>query len=448
MIFEDNSQSPKIIKALSFKDILRETEKGDISEENIKDYSFFKKVFWRINRFIAFISKKQVFFKFLVEFFKYLVLRSRVIFTILTAFSEVFSVYFDFAKQFFVNKLFWGRGKLLKFTAQFLGILLLLFTFISYTYKTATLDSAEHNFQNVYAAQHDLLIQGASTNTRVPHDRSRMTSVEHIVKVGDTLGTVSEYHGLDLETVLWANDLTENAVIKPGQILDIPPGNGLSVKVESGENLETLAKKYESTPQMIIDTNWLDYPFELQIGQELFIPDGKKPEPPKPTAPVYSGIVRQRAGQISSSPTVPGVGRFLNWPVQGGGTLLQCYTGWHNGIDISSGVGTKLVATAPGTVTFAGCQSGGCPPLGSLHGGWGLAWTVVVDHGNGLSSVYGHMRNFAVSSGQRVSTGQVLGEMGSTGTAYGVHVHFMLLQGGSWRGVNPAPYMVNSVCGY
>ncbi len=449
MIFEDNSKSPRIIKGLSFKDILKETEKGESCEKNSKCDSFSRRTIRKISKTLLFISKKVIFLKFILDFLAYLIIRSRVIFAILSVFSELFSVYFDFTKKFFISKLFWGRGKFLRFTAQFLGALLLLFTFVSYTYKTATFDSAEHGFQNVYAAQQDILIQGSSTNTRVPHDRSRMTPEEYTVKVGDTLSTIADHYGLETETILWANDLNERAIITPGDTLEIPPGNGLSVKVESGENLESLAKKYESSPQMIIDVNWLDYPFELQAGQELFIPDGKKPEPPKPAAPVYSGIVRQRAGQIPSSPSVPGVGRFLHWPVQGGGgRLLQCYTGWHNGIDISGGVGTNLVAAAPGTVTFAGCQSGGCPPLGSMNGGWGLAWTVVIDHGNGLSSVYGHMRNFAVSTGQSVSTGQVLGEMGATGTAYGIHIHFMVLQGGSWRGVNPAQYMVNSICGY
>lgn len=448
MIFEENPQSPKTIKGLSFKDILKEVEKPSSVDGDSGNYSFFKKMLWRIKRFLLLLSSKVIFVRFFVEFVKYLIIRSRVILTILVVISDLFSIYFDFGKRFFVSKLFWGRGKFLRFTAQFLGVLLLLFTFVSYSYKSATLESVEHSFQNVYAAQQDLLIQGASTNTQVPKDRSRMDSEEYIVKVGDTLSSISQYYGLDVETILWANDLEETSVIKPNEKLEIPPGNGLNITVEKGDTLETLAKKYESSPQMIIDVNWLDYPFELQEDQKLFIPDGKKPEPPKPVAPVYSGIVRQRAGALQSSQTVPGVGRFLHWPVAGGGRLLQCYSGWHNGIDISGDMGTNVIASAPGTVTFAGCQSGGCPPLGSLYGGWGLAWTVVVDHGNGLSTVYGHLRNIYVSSGQAVSTGQALGEMGSTGTAYGIHVHFMVLQGGNWRGVNPAPYMVNSVCGY
>ncbi len=449
MIFEDNSQSSKTIKGLSFRDISKSLQKDDVSKAPNKQGSSFGIFLSTLKKAVSFVSTKILIFKFLLEFVKYLIVRSQVIINISVVFSDLLSSYFDFAKKFFVNRLFWGRGKWLKFSVQFLGVLLLLFTFVSYSYKAATLDSAEHKFQHVYAAQQDLLIQGASTNTQIPDDRSRMDSEKYIVKTGDTLSTVASYYGLNVETILWANDLTENSIISPGETLEIPPGDGLSVEVRTGDNLESLAKKYDSNPQMIIDVNWLDYPFELSVGQELFIPDGRKPEPVVPAAPVYSGIVRQRAGQLPSSPTVPGVGRFLHWPVQGGGRLLQCYSGWHNGIDISGSMGTNVVSSASGTVTFAGCQSGGCPPLGSLRGGWGLAWTVVVDHGNGFSSVYGHLRNIYVSSGQSVSQGQALGEMGSTGTAYGIHVHYMLLRGGGWGShVNPAPYMVNSVCGY
>ncbi len=450
MNFEDNSNQ-KIIKGLSFRNILHEGSTEKFPKEVYKDFSFIKKIFWKLKVFLSFFFKRILFLKFIAEFTRYFIIRSRVIVTLLSVLSDLFSSYFDSSKYFFVNNLFWGRGKFLRFTAQFLGVFLLLFTLISYSYKAATLDSAEHNFQNVYAAQQDLLVQGASTDTQIPKDRGRMSSEEYLVKTGDSLGSIAEYYGLELETLLWANDLHKDSVIKPGETLEIPPGNGLNVEVESGDTLEALAKKYESNPQMIIDVNWLDFPFELEVGQELFIPDGKKPEPPKPTTPLYSGFVRQR-NSSGASPSLgqadPSVGRFLSWPVAGGGRLVQCYSGWHNGIDIAAEQGTDIVAAAPGVVTFSGCQSGGCPPLGSLYGGWGLAWSVIVDHGNGFSTIYAHLTTLNVSSGQTVSTGQSVGKVGATGTAYGLHVHFMLIRGGGWNWINPAPYMHNSVCGY
>lgn len=453
MTFVDDPGSKKEIKGLRFRDIVEAEEKTEASSSHpLRNYSFLKRVFWKINRAVVFLSKRFFVVKFFVEFGKYLFTRGRVFITILSVLEDVVSGYFENFKKVLVNKLFWGRGKFFKFTAQFLGVLLVVIVFMSYTYKSATVDSDEYAFDDANAPQTGLLVQGASTNTTIPEDRSRMDSEEYIVKTGDSLSSISEYYGLEIESILWANDLQEDSVIKPGETLEIPPGNGLSVEVESGDTLGDLAERYNANPQTIIDVNWLDYPFELHAGQELFIPEGEKPEPPpEPTAPVYSGVIHQRgtAGTYQSSGDYdPNIGRFLNWPVSSGGTVTQCYSGWHNGVDIAAPQGTDIVAAAPGTVTFAGCHSGSCPPLGSMYGGSALAWAVVVDHGNGFLTVYGHMSNIHVSSGDTVSTGQSLGKIGSTGTSYGVHVHFMLTRDGRWNTVNPAPYMHRNVCGY
>jgi murein DD-endopeptidase MepM/ murein hydrolase activator NlpD len=133
----------------------------------------------------------------------------------------------------------------------------------------------------------------------------------------------------------------------------------------------------------------------------------KKPEPVAKTS--RTSIFRygaQRAGALQSSSTVPGVGRFLHWPVAGGGNgfaMLFWLAQWYRYFFRS--IGTNLVAAAPGVVTFAGCQSGGCPSLGSLYGGWGLLGRLLLTMEMVCLRVYGHMRNIYVSSGQSVSRG-------------------------------------------
>lgn len=450
MALSDDINSKNLIRGLGFREITLAQKEEDLNDNlSTEKHSFLKKLIWRLNAFLVNLSEKSVVVDFIVELFKYIFIRSRIVLIIFSIIGELASVYFDSIKSLLVNKLFWGRGKLFKVTTQLIGGILVLFVIISYSYRTATADSIDYVFSNVYAYQKDVLIQGASANTQVPKDRGRLTSEKYIVKVGDTLSTIATSYGLTTDTLLWANDLTSSALIRPGDELLIPPGNGLNVSVKKGDTLETLAKKYDSNPQTIAEVNWLDYPFDLKVGQELFIPDGKPPVVPTVSAPVYSGVIYTKPSTgLSSSPVIPGVGRFLGWPVAGGGVLTQCYGAWHNGVDIADARQPSIIASAAGTVSFAGCQSGGCPTLGSLTGGWGLAWTVVVDHGNGLSSVYGHLSAIYVSSGQTVAAGQALGKMGATGTAYGVHVHYMLLQGGSWRGINPSPYMTTHICGY
>jgi len=99
----------------------------------------------------------------------------------------------------------------------------------------------------------------------------------------------------------------------------------------------------------------------------------------------------------------------------------------HAGIDLSGPVGTPIYATADGVVTTAGYNSGG---YGNL---------VKIDHGRGIETRYGHLSVMGVSSGQRVTRGQLIGRMGSTGRSTGSHLHYEVRIDG--RAVNPIPFM-------
>lgn len=113
-------------------------------------------------------------------------------------------------------------------------------------------------------------------------------------------------------------------------------------------------------------------------------------------------------------------GRF-QWPVNGALTSGFGYRTHpvlgtqrlHAGVDFGAGTGTPIVAADGGTVVSAG-----------WHGGYGNA--VIIDHGGGVATLYGHQSRLAVSSGTGVSRGQVIGYVGSTGMSTGPHLHFEL----------------------
>ena len=120
----------------------------------------------------------------------------------------------------------------------------------------------------------------------------------------------------------------------------------------------------------------------------------------------------------SSMPTGGGTGKFI-WPVTG---EITSYYGWrthpvfgttryHSGMDIACDYGTPIVAADSGTVIYSGWM-----------GGYGYA--VMIDHGGGLVSLYGHNQELAVSEGQYVNKGQVISYAGSTGWSTGPHCHF------------------------
>lgn len=461
---KNDDESLQSVSGISFRSLAKTLE---VEDENLyqdtdvftdDDRSVFHKYLKRSQKWVDGLDNRLSGstnpFKFLFDFLIYFAARFRV-FTVITAvFFEVLSSSFDELKSIMVKNLFWGRGNLFKFSLQFVAAIVMVIVLLSYPYKLQPISlNSLSGAQNPVFAQQDLLKQGTSVATPIPDDRKSYDSTTYVVKSGDTLSRIASLHGISTDTVMWANNLTASSFIRPGDELIIPPGDGVMVKTKKGDSVESLAKTYNSNPQLILEANkyqLIPPSYDIRAGESLFIPDGRPPQPVAPTRPVYSGVVASRPyTPAPTSQTVPGVGRFLSWPVAGGGTVTQCYSRWHNGLDIADRSYPRLVATAPGRVTFAGCQSGACPAPGSLVGGYGLAWTVIIDHGNGLSSVYGHMNAIYVRNGQSVTTGQVLGQMGQTGTAYGVHVHFMLIRSsGGWSHVNPAPYFKTSICGY
>lgn len=103
------------------------------------------------------------------------------------------------------------------------------------------------------------------------------------------------------------------------------------------------------------------------------------------------------------------------------------YALMHNGIDMACPRGTPIYATRAGKVTTASYQAGGA------------GYYVSINHGDGFSSIYMHMTNFVVSSGQSVAAGQLIGYVGSTGVSTGPHLHFGVSYAGTY--VNPMAYI-------
>jgi murein DD-endopeptidase MepM/ murein hydrolase activator NlpD len=398
------------------------------------------------------VSEKSGFFSFLVNFFLYVFDRTRVILVLVSAVLEVVFEAFDSFKSDFVAKMYWGRGNLFQVSVQLFGFGLLFLIFVSFNYhhrRAPNVFVYADDSNSVF--QDDLIVENTSTNTQSPENRGRVDLVKYVVRSGDTLGKIAQFYGVSVDTIMWANNLSAVHLLHPGEVLMIPPGDGILIKVKSGDTVASLAKKYSKynvSPQTIVDANMLEYPFTLETNQTIFIPNAKPATvyaTRSYTAPIQTSIVTNYPQPVIQS----NVNRFVGWPVASHrGRLTQCYSAWHNGIDIADGGAPDLVASAPGTVIFAGCQSGSCPPPGSATGGYGLAWTVKILHPNGFSTVYGHMNRIYVNAGEQVVEGQHIGQMGQTGTAFGIHVHFMVIRGSGWSQVNPAMYMKDHVCGY
>ncbi|MEJ2348107.1 MAG: M23 family metallopeptidase, partial [Patescibacteria group bacterium] len=239
--------------------------------------------------------------------------------------------------------------------------------------------------------------------TTLVSEKMRDKIIDYTVQEGDTVSTIAEKFGIDADTILWQNDLGAKEAIKPGQTLEILPVTGVSHKVTKGDTVYSIAKKYDSSPQGIVDfpfnsfTN--DETFELAIGQIVIVPDGIPPKA-APATPRIRQITPD-AGTVVAS------GSFV-WPA--GGTITQRFSWYHKGIDIASNAAPNILAADSGTVVIAGWLDG-----------YGYGNRVMIDHGNGYRTLYAHLSRIYVVPGQTVSRGDAIGKMGSTGRSTGIH---------------------------
>jgi len=256
---------------------------------------------------------------------------------------------------------------------------------------------------------------GAGAASSVP---TRDKIETYLVQEGDTLGQISEKFGLNLSTVLWANNLTFRSTIQPGQNLVILPANGLLYKVRSGDTLSKISQRYSVEPEKILEQNKLASADRLSIGDELLIPGGE----PISQAPKRSSSVANLFVSPSTSSPIEG---YWLWPTDWH-TITQYY-GWrHTGADIDGDYTTNSYAVRDGVVIYSGWR-----------GGYGL--TVEVNHGDGYITRYAHHSKNFVSVGDVVKTGDALARTGTTGRSTGTHLHFEVIKKGKFQ--NPLDYV-------
>lgn len=146
--------------------------------------------------------------------------------------------------------------------------------------------------------------------------------------------------------------------------------------------------------------------------------DGPDAAPVLPAAR-FSAIARTRGSGAATLPLLSSRFGYRGDPLGKGRRM-------HAGIDIPGPLGTPIHAAGAGVVRFAG-------------GAGGYGQMVEIDHGNGLSTRYGHLSRFLVRPGEAVGTGQEIALMGSTGRSTGSHLHFEVREGG--RATDPIPLL-------
>ncbi len=291
----------------------------------------------------------------------------------------------------------------------------------------------------------DAIRRNVNPDTVLPM-RARTEIISYTVQAGDNLFSIAERFNLQPETVLWSNRYTmgdDPHFIYPGQQLLISPVDGTLHRWSAGEGLNGVAEYYKVTPDVIVNFpgNHLsaatlgDYASpNIAPGTMLVVPGGKGEftdwRTPRITREEPATAVNVGPGACTES--YDGVVGTLNfrWPVENHNLTGYDYapSANHYGIDLGGEMGDPVKAADNGVVVYAGWND------------WGYGNMVVIDHGFGWQSLYAHLAEVDVICGQEVYAGDVIGSMGDTGEADGVHLHFEL-RSDEYGRVNPWDFL-------
>ncbi len=203
-----------------------------------------------------------------------------------------------------------------------------------------------------------------------------------------------------------------------GLVAGCSTGTGIHHRVERGQTVYRIAKTYGIEPDALLEINKIEDPRTLRTGQLLWIPGATR----RRTVPTLEDLRDPREVNYRLA------GKRLVMPLRG--TISSGYGPrngrMHEGIDILAPEGTPVRAAGYGVVLYAG------------DGMRGYGNAVILDHGDGITTLYAHLKDFHVESGDVVAAGSVIGEVGDTGNATTMHLHFELRSDG--EGVDPEKY--------
>lgn len=324
---------------------------------------------------------------------------------------------FSLFKSWIVKKLIWSRGRLGRpiATAIITTAAFVVFMF-GEVFNSSTLVNNQEINPDYLSSITDIIPRKSVALTTIPDIRKQSEAFTYIVESGDTLSGIGNKFKISTDALRYVNNLTATATLKVGQELVIPPVAGLIHEVKSGDTLDSIANKYNVPPQAIADFNYILDTSNLAVGTELVVPDAEVPAPVfVPTVPAFVPPT------VGTDPNARS--GWCIWPMPGG-IVTQEFSWYHNGVDIAESWLPPIYACGDGVVTRAGWDP------------FGLGLHVIIDHGNGYETVYGHMSRLDVGFGQRISQGHVIGIMGSTGRSTGPHVHFIV----KYNGVPQNPF--------
>ena len=291
-------------------------------------------------------------------------------------------------------------------------------------------------------AEQDFVIETPSWSpAKVVRNARQVAASSYVIRPGDSLFAIATKTGAGASAIAYANNLTPPYVLHAGDLLQIR--GGVYHRVSAGETGIAIARAYRTVWSDIVELNALQPPYTLQVGQNLLLPSTAMSGATvhELTPELRAAAFKLNIDDIVTGGTVAGspqlvpetTGNFsarFAWPLngsligkfgaQGGGRV-------NDGVDIAGQNGDAVRAAAPGIVVYSGNEIG-------VFGG-----LVLIDHGAGWITAYGHLGRLDVTKGDRVNVGQQIGGVGETGYVSQPQLHFQVRK--NRQAVNPLSYL-------
>ncbi|TDO92206.1 murein DD-endopeptidase MepM/ murein hydrolase activator NlpD [Halanaerobium saccharolyticum] len=283
----------------------------------------------------------------------------------------------------------------------------------------------------------DKVIRAESQNRNEKNNQNKTAAkkakIYYEVRQGDTLSGIAARRNLPVEEIMNANNLNSD-FIKAGQELILPivdykqnktnsesdsnskrkakknntSSDQIVYQIQRGDALSTIARMYGTDIETIRRNNNLNGN-RIFAGDKLIIRDYQR----KPFSLTRNSLIWPVSGRITSN---------FGWRTH----PIRKTRLFHNGLDIAVPAGTTVRAAASGEV---------------VHSGWmnGFGYTVIIDHGRGVETLYAHNSRVTVSKGSMVNKGQQVAVSGNTGLSTGPHLHFGVLR--NEEPLNPRNYL-------
>jgi murein DD-endopeptidase MepM/ murein hydrolase activator NlpD len=282
---------------------------------------------------------------------------------------------------------------------------------------------------------------GDSAFVPVPPPGARQIPVPasgvHKVVRGNTVYSISRLYGIPVRSIIETNRLQPPYLLKVGDRLRLPARR--THRVAKGDTVYSISRRYDVPISELMRVNGIRPPYTIVVGQKLSVPSGAGPSsavartpPPATPVAVPRPAARQatptQAAALPSPP--PRTGRLFQWPVEG--SVLSGFGdqpgGRHNdGINIGAKRGATVVAAESGVVAYAGNELRG---FGNL---------LLIKHADGFMTAYAHNDALLVTRGQKVRKGDAVARVGSSGSVARPQLHFEIRKGR--KAVNPLKYL-------